>query len=259
MPMFEKGDVKIHYEEAGSGFPLLVIPGGGLNSTIKGLDNHPFNPLVEFNDHYRVIAADLRNANGGQSTGPLAIDRPWDAYTDDHLGLMDHLGCREFMVLGFCIGGPFIWNLLKRAGDRVVAGVLTQPSGFRPTQPDLFYQNNIKGWAPGLVERQPSITMDQASQFLTNMYRKNADFVFTVSRDFVAQCRTPVLILPDDVPAHPYAVAIESAHLAPNAQVSLYPWKANPEQIQLALRHIGTFLKANRPAVAAQPIRAAAQ
>ena len=92
------------------------------------------------------------------------------------------------------------------------------------------------------------------------MYRKNADFVFTVSRDFVRQCKTPVLILPDDVPAHPYAVAIESAHLAPNAQVSLYPWKANPEQIQLALRHIGTFLKANTPAAAARrPLAAAAQ
>src|SRR5207237_5051735 len=104
------------------------------------------------------------------------------------------------------------------------------------------------------------VTIEQAGQFLTNMYRKNADFVFTVSRDFVRGCNTPVLILPDDVPAHPYAVAIESAHLAPNAQVSLYPWKANPEQTQLALRHIGTFLKANTPAAAArQPIAAAAQ
>ena len=37
MPFYEKGDVRIHYEEAGSGFPLLVIPGGGLNSTIAGL------------------------------------------------------------------------------------------------------------------------------------------------------------------------------------------------------------------------------
>jgi hypothetical protein len=53
---------------------------------------------------------------------------------------------------------------------------------------------------------------------------------------------------------------METAHLAPNAQVSLYPWKANPEQIQLAVRHIGTFLKANRPASQAQqPVRAAAQ
>ena len=259
MPFYERGQVRIHYEEAGSGFPLLVIPGGGLNSTVEGLKTHPFNPLDEFKSGYRVIAADLRNANGGQSTGPIETDRPWDAYTDDHIGLMDHLGISEFAVLGFCIGGPFIWNLIKRAPDRVVAGVLTQPSGYRPTMPDLFYQNNINGWAPGLRERRPDITMEQAGAFLENMYRKNADFVFTVSRDFVRQCRTPILILPDDVAAHPYAVAIESAHLAPNAQVSMYPWKANPEQIRLALRHVGTFLRANTPVAASQRLAAAAE
>jgi hypothetical protein len=53
---------------------------------------------------------------------------------------------------------------------------------------------------------------------------------------------------------------MESVHLAPNAQVSLYPWKASKEQIPLAVRHIRTFLKANRPASAAhQPMAAAAQ
>src|SRR5580704_12741547 len=258
MPFYEKGEIRIHYEEVGSGFPLMVIPGGGLNSTVAGLANHPFNPMEEFKGEYRVIAADLRNANGGQSAGPLEIERPWDAYTDDHIGLMDHLGIREFMVLGFCIGGPFIWNLLKRAPGRVVAAVLAQPSGFRPTMPDLFHQNNIKGWGPPLCERRPDIAMDQVDAFLNKMYRGNADFVFTVTRDFVKNCRTPILILPDDVPAHPYAVALESAHLAPNAQVSIYPWKANPEQIQLALRHVHAFLKANRPASAAQQRLAAA-
>ena len=100
MPFYEKGEIRIHYEEVGSGFPLLVIPGGGLNSTVAGLATHPFNPMEEFKGEYRVISADLRNANGGQSSGPLEIDRPWDAYADDHLGLMDHLGNREFMVLG---------------------------------------------------------------------------------------------------------------------------------------------------------------
>ena len=92
MPFYEKGDVRIHYEEVGSGFPLMIIPGGGLNSTVAGLANHPFNPMEEFKGEYRVIAADLRNANGGESSGPLEIDRPWDAYADDQLGLMDHLG-----------------------------------------------------------------------------------------------------------------------------------------------------------------------
>src|SRR3981189_3739058 len=98
MPFYEKGEFFNPYAEAWSSFPLLIIPGGGLNSTIEGLKTHPFNPLDEFKGEYRVIAADLRNANGGQSSGPLDIERPWDAYTDDHLGLMDHLGIPEFMV-----------------------------------------------------------------------------------------------------------------------------------------------------------------
>src|SRR3954454_17526301 len=104
MPFYEKGDVRIHYEEAGSGFPLLVIPGGGLNSTIAGLatSSHPFNPVDEFKNEFRVISADLRTAKGGESTGPLETDRPWDAYTDDQIGLMDHLGIKQFLVLCFC-------------------------------------------------------------------------------------------------------------------------------------------------------------
>src|ERR1700704_5777897 len=91
MSFYERGKVRIHFEEAGSGFPLLLIAGGGLNSTIGGLIRGPFNPIEEFKAEYHCIASDLRNASGGQSTGPLEIDRPWDAFADDHLGLMDHL------------------------------------------------------------------------------------------------------------------------------------------------------------------------
>jgi pimeloyl-ACP methyl ester carboxylesterase len=250
MPVYEKGAVRIHFEEAGSGFPLMVIPGGGLNATIGYLSGGaPFDPLREFNSEYRVIAADLRNANGGQSSGPLEIDRPWDAYTDDHLGLMDHLGIDKFMVLGFCIGGPFIWNLLRRAPDRVVAAVLAQPSGSRPELRDLFYENNMKGWGPALTAARPDITMEQVDKFLTRMYRTDPDFVFTVTRDFVRNCRTPVLILPDDIPAHPYAVAMECAMLAPNAEVSFFPWKEPKERVPLAVRQIRSFLRAHRPAL----------
>ena len=226
--------------------PVVAHRRRGLNSTIAGLTN-PFNPIEEFKGEYRCIASDLRNANGGQSSGPLEIDRPWDAYTDDHLGLMDHLGIEKFMVMGFCIGGPFIWNLLRRAPNRIVAAVLAQPSGSRPEMRDLFYDNNMKGWGPALVERRPDITMEMVDRFLTKMYRTNADFVFTVTRDFVRTCQTPVLILPDDIPAHPYAVAMEAAMLAPKAEVSLFPWKEPKERIPLAVRQIRSFLRAHRP------------
>jgi pimeloyl-ACP methyl ester carboxylesterase len=249
MSFYERGPVRIHYEEAGSGFPLLLIAGGGLNSTMAGLKRgDPFNPIEEFKGEYRCIASDLRNANGGESSGPLEIDRPWDAYTDDHIGLMDHLRIDKFMVMGFCIGGPFIWNLLKRAPDRIVAAVLAQPSGSRPEMRDLFYETNIKGWAPALTARRPDIKMEMAEKFLTKMYRSNPDFVFTVTRDFVRSCQTPILILPDDIPAHPYAVAMEAAMLAPKAEVSIFPWKEPKERIPLAVRQIRSFMRAHRPA-----------
>jgi pimeloyl-ACP methyl ester carboxylesterase len=247
MSFYEKGPVRIHYQETGSGFPLLLIAGGGLNSTIAGLKS-PFDAIGEFSGEYRCIAADLRNAVTGQSAGPLETDRPWDAYTDDHLGVMDHLGVDKFMVMGFCIGGPFIWNLLRRAPARVVAAVLVQPSGSRPEMRDLFYDNNMKGWGPDLVKRRPEISMAMVDRFLTRMYRTNPDFVFTVTRDFVRTCQTPLLILPDDIPAHPYAVAMEAAMLAPKAEVSMFPWKEPKERIPLAVRQIRSFLRAHRPA-----------
>ncbi|HKU96684.1 MAG TPA: alpha/beta hydrolase [Vineibacter sp.] len=251
MPFYERGAVRIHYEEVGSGFPLLIIPGGGLNATMTFLrESAPFNAMHELKDRYRCITMDLRNAGGGQSSGPLEVDRPWDAYTDDHIGLLDHLGITQFLVLGYCIGGPFIWNLIKRAPDRVVAAVLAQPSGFRPELPDQFYNNNIANWGPALCARRHDISMAMVSAFLNNMYRANADFVFTVTRDFVRACQVPVLVLPDDIPPHPFAVAVESVRLAPRSEVSLYPWKEPREMIPVVVRQVRSFLRAHQPASA---------
>src|ERR1700687_3236367 len=167
MGFYQKGDVRIHFVDEGSGFPLLLIAGGGLNSTIDGITAAypPFNAIKEFGNEYRCIAADLRNANAGQSSGPLEIDRPWDSHTDDQLGVMDHLGINKFMVMGFCIGGPLIWNLLKRAPDRVVAAVLAQPVGLRPEQPTLLYDGSMTGWGPELVKRRGDITMGMVEKY----------------------------------------------------------------------------------------------
>jgi pimeloyl-ACP methyl ester carboxylesterase len=161
---------------------------------------------------------------------------------------MDHLRIEKFMVMGFCIGGPFIWNLLKRAPNRVVAAVVAQPSGSDPENRDRPYQSNLTGWGPEINKRRPDITMDTVERFLTKMYRTNPDFVYTVTRDFVRSCQTPLLILPDDTPPHPYVVAMKCAMLAPQSEVSMFPWKKPKERIPLAVRQIRSFLRAHRPA-----------
>jgi len=247
---YEKGKVRIYYEEAGTGFPLLLLPGGGLNSTIAFFaGNSPFNAIEEFKAEYRCITADLRNAPTGQSTGPVEVERPWESYADDQLGLMDHLGIDKFAVMGFCIGGPFIWSLLKRAPNRIPAAVLAQPVGWRPEMRDPKYPGTFwKGWPAQINAKRPEIPTQTAEQFTTRMFETNPDFVFTVTRDFVRSCQNPVLILPDDVPAHPLAVAMESAMLAPKAEVSMFPWKEPKERVPLAVRQIHSFLKAHRTA-----------
>src|SRR5256714_10981866 len=136
MPFYDRGPVRIHYQEVGSGFPLLLIPGGGLNSALSSWQTaSPFNPMERYKDDFRCVCADLRNANPGQSSGPLEIDHPWDAYTDDQLGLMDHLGIRQFLVMGFCIGGALVHNPPQPGPGPTAAAATMPPTGVRPPSP----------------------------------------------------------------------------------------------------------------------------
>src|SRR6201982_1648411 len=167
---YERGPVRIYYEEAGSGFPLMLIPGGGLNSTIAFFTgNSPFNAIEEFKGQYRCITADLRNAPSGQSTGPVEVDRPWDSYADDQLGLMDHMGIVKFM-----------WSLLKRAPGRIAAAVLAQPVGWRPEMRDRKYPGAFwTTWGATLTAKRPEITMQTPDHLWPMRFTPNPLLVLT--------------------------------------------------------------------------------
>ena len=253
MPFYEKGDVRIRYEEAGSGFPLLVTPGGGLNSRVSNWPTAVFNAMEAFKNDFRCITMDQRNANGGESTGPVPVDDPWNAFADDQLGLMDHLGIREFFYMGYCIGGCFAGKLLERAPERVVAAVFCQSVGHRPEDPDVMYRHGHENWAPDFRARRPDVTMETIEKYFHNLYRARPDFLYSVSRDFIRNCRTPILVLPDDTPAHPLQTSIDVASLAPNSEITVFPWREPPELKERTINRVRSFLKAH------QPMRAAAQ
>jgi pimeloyl-ACP methyl ester carboxylesterase len=83
---YEKGNIRIRYQEIGSGFPLLVTPGGGLNSRISNWNTAVFNAMEAFKNDFRCITMDQRNANGGESTGPVPADGPWGAFAATNWG-----------------------------------------------------------------------------------------------------------------------------------------------------------------------------
>jgi pimeloyl-ACP methyl ester carboxylesterase len=249
---YEKGSVRIRYQEVGSGFPLLVASGGGLNSRISNWATAVINAMEEFKGDFRCIAMDQRNATGGESTGPIPVDDPWAAFADDQLGLMDHLGIRQFFFFGNCIGGSFALKLMERAPERVVAGVLSQPIGHRPENPDVMYDSSRDVWAKEFRAKRSDVSMETIEKYLHNLYRVRPDFVYSVSREFVRNCQTPMLVLPDDTPAHAYQVAIDVASLAPNAEVTVYPWKEPPELKARTINRVRTFLKAHLPVTAAR-------
>jgi len=251
MPFYERGDVRIRYEETGSGFPFLVIPGGGLNSRISNWPNAVINAMEAFTQDFRCITMDQRNANGGESTGPVPVDHPWEAFADDQLGLMDHLGIREFFFMGYCIGGCFALKLMERAPDRVVAGVLVQTVGHRDDDPDVMHRSGRDVWAPELLARRPDLTMATIEAYLHNLYRVQPDFVYSVSREFARGCQTPMLVLPDDTPSHPMQASVDVAALAPKAVSTVYPWREPPELKARTIEQVREFLRARQPVTAA--------
>ena len=247
MPFYTKGDVRIHYEEVGSGFPLLVTPGGGLNSVIGGWPNQVFNAMEVFKDDFRCITMDQRNANGGESTGPVQVDDPWGAFADDQLGLMDHLGIDKFFFMGYCIGGPFAMKLIERAPERVAAAVLCQPVGHASATPDSMYDSGHDLWGPELCANRPDVTMEIVDQYLHNLYRIQPDFMYCVSRDFALSCQTPLLVMPDDTPSHSLEAAMAMVDLAPKAEVTAYPWKEDEDTKAQAIEQVRAFLNSHQP------------
>src|SRR6202012_4807771 len=206
---YEKNGVRIRYAEIGSGFPLLATPGGGLNSSMAVWARAVINIPEEFKNDFRIITMDQRNATGGESTGPVPVDDPWSAFADDQLGVMDHLGINKFLFFGNCIGGPFAMKLMEKAPQRIAAAILSQPVGHNPRVPDYMYDAGKTVWAKELRERQGDVSMETIEQYLHNLYRVRPDFVYSVSRDFAKSCQNSMLVLPDNVEAHPIVTSID--------------------------------------------------
>ena len=162
---------------------------------------------------------------------------------------MDHLGIDKFFFMGYCIGGPFALKLIERAPERVAAAVFCQPVGHASETPDAMYDSGRDLWGPELCASRSDVTMEIVEQYLHNLYRIQPDFMYSVSRDFARSCQTPMLVMPRRharrIPTKP---AMALAELAPNAEVTPYPWKESEPLFSQTINQVREFLKAHEPA-----------
>jgi pimeloyl-ACP methyl ester carboxylesterase len=241
MPTIQNGNATIYYEEHGKGFPILNFAPAGLLSTIKVWDSAmaPLKPVAEWAANYRVITMDQRNA-GGQSHAPVSAQDGWDSYTSDHLAVLDHLKIDKCHVFGQCIGGSFIFNMIKKAPQRVAAAIIAQPIGrvgeLKPGRPPRFIE-----WAKGL---NPTPSEAVQESFYNNLYA--AGFVYSADRAFVQGVKHPVLLLAGNDDAHPRPISDECNKLLPNVDEYILEWKTG-DAVAAASAKCKAFLAKHTP------------
>ena len=219
MATFQRDDVVLHFEEFGSGFPILLFAPGGMRSAVPFWRRAEWDPIEALSPHFRVIAMDQRNA--GRSTAPVDASHGWHTYTEDHLALLDHLGIDRAHLMGGCIGGPYCFGVIESAPERVAAAVLQQSIGNDGNNRELFF-SMFDEWAADVQRSQPGVDAAAWTSFRANMF--DQPFLYNVDRRFVAACETPLLVLMGSDAYHPEAISREIAELAPHARL-VEQWK----------------------------------
>lgn len=245
MPTFDRKDpatgraITIHYEEQGSGHPVLALAPGGLNSAGALWDRAPWNPVTQLADEFRVIAMDQRNA--GASSGPITGGDGWHSYAEDQLALLDHLGVDRFSVIGMCIGGAFILKLIETAPQRVAAAVALQPIGLEDNR--QVFHDLFDTWAAERRQDHPETSEEDWAAFRESLYGGD-NTLWSVPDEAIPQFTTPLLVCMGADQYHPSSASRRLAELAPNATL-IERWK-DEECVPDARKAAREFLLGNR-------------
>jgi pimeloyl-ACP methyl ester carboxylesterase len=226
MAILKRPDGEIVYQVLGEGYPVLALAPGWLNSAIR-MWPHPtdrFYPWTNWpellRDGYSVVIMDQRNA--GASNTAIEADHGWHTFADDHLALIEHLGLARFHMVGVCIGASFALRLAEMIPGKISAMVLPQPIGLDPAAPTNF-PDRFVAWSEDILAKRPDLDADAVKSFGANMW--DGDFIYSVSRESVAACAIPSLVMPGSNVAHPPAIGAEVHGLLQNSEL-LAEWEA---------------------------------
>jgi len=243
MPTAKVNGAEMYYEEAGSGPPLLLSP-GGLQGVLSS-----YQPVrATLSQTHRVIVYDRRF--GGQSNSPMVV-QTWDMVCQDVIGLMDVLGIEKAYLGGGSFGAAIAFGcavrypervraifpsniaggvicdaylamkLFKSAemamtqGMKVVVGAFDSDDRFAPFMPeraqyDPQYRQTLEAMQP---EDFAQVMRDTIYALFDGPY-----LTLGMSEESLQRIRTPTLMMPGSNDIHPRSVAEKVHRLIPNAR-----------------------------------------
>ena len=70
-----------------------------------------------------------------------------------------------------------------------------------------MYRHGHENWVPDFRARRPDVTIETIEKYFHNLYRARPDFLYSVSRDFIRNCCTPISSCPTTRPLRPHQLA----------------------------------------------------
>jgi non-heme chloroperoxidase len=168
--------ISIHYLEAGSGRPIVFIPGWTMPAWIwqKQID--------EFSKKYHVVAVDPRSQ--GESDRPAYGHMP-ETRARDYKELVDQVGLKHPVLIGWSMGCGELIKYVEQFGTGNVGGIVLVDGYITDKPSDLFVP--LSGWMNQVQQDRPK----QAEAFVRSMYKKPQTEEY-LKRVIDASVQTPV-------------------------------------------------------------------
>jgi valacyclovir hydrolase len=196
MPQAALDGVSLHFERAGQGAPLLLIPGA------LGTGAGDFSAQIEWfaARRFEVIAPDPR---GYGKSRPPRREYPRDFYhrdAADMFALMTALGHDRFAIIGWSDGGNIAAIMAATHPERVSKLVVFGGQSFLTAEEIAAFNDirKISAWSPRAAEAMRAVYGDELDE-LWDRYVAGQEALFNAGGDLyaglLAQIKSPTLVL----------------------------------------------------------------
>jgi 3-oxoadipate enol-lactonase len=230
MPFADSDGVRIHWQERGSGTPILLIMGATYSSRL-------WYPVLDaLAERHRVISFDNRGAGESESTAVASISD----MAADARAVLDAAGAEAAHVFGVSLGGVVTLQLALESPERIrslVLGCTGILSKDKPRAPKVLNWiprtllrrlTSTAGYGPAAdpesIRRDLEVLATDRIVRRSVIAQQNALRAYSVSPEEVARLQMPALVLhgtADKVVRPDWGA--ELAHVLPNSRYITYP------------------------------------